>query len=32
MSWDAPTGYLVDAFQRNVLMLDVLRRRGNNYL
>jgi hypothetical protein len=32
MSWDALTEYLVDAFQRNVLMLDVLRRRGNNYL
>ncbi|WP_327527961.1 DUF3141 domain-containing protein [Bosea sp. (in: a-proteobacteria)] len=25
-------GYLVDAAQRNVLMLDVLRRRGDNYL
>jgi len=32
MSWDAVSEYLVDAFQRNVLMLDVLRRRGNNYL
>src|SRR5262245_35083485 len=32
MSWDALTEYLVDAIQRNVLMLDVLRRRGNTYL
>src|SRR5262249_59789947 len=32
MSWEALTEYLVDTFQRNVLMLDVLRRRGNNYL
>src|SRR5262245_34181459 len=32
MSWEALAEYLVDTFQRNVLMLDVLRRRGNNYL
>jgi hypothetical protein len=32
MSWDALTEYLVDAIQRNVLMLDVLRWRGNTYL
>src|SRR5262245_9189737 len=32
MSWDTLTEYLVDTLQRNVLMLDVLRRRGNNYL
>jgi Protein of unknown function (DUF3141) len=32
MSWAPLTEYLVDAFQRNVLMLDVLRQRGNNYL
>jgi Protein of unknown function (DUF3141) len=31
-SWDALAEYAVDAFQRNVLMLDVLRQRGNNYL
>src|SRR5262245_11915170 len=30
--WDALAEYAVDVFQRNVLMLNVLRQRGNNYL
>jgi Protein of unknown function (DUF3141) len=32
IAWTAFAEYVVDAIQRNVLMLDVLRRRGNNYL
>src|SRR5262245_52622649 len=32
MSWQAVSEYLVDTLQRNVLMLDVLCQRGNNYL
>ena len=32
MNWGPFTEYALDALQRNVLMLDVLHRRGNNYL